>query len=78
MLFTRREGVSSKYSGNILVGEVEMVAKGIIRKTCSELGTEVIDMAVNSDHMHIFVKYSPKCSIKYITKKDKRKSSEVL
>ena len=46
---------SLKYRGKVLVGDVGMVAEGIIRKTCKELDIEVIDMAVNPDHVHIFI-----------------------
>jgi len=53
---------SPKYRGKLLVGDVGMVAEGIIRKTCKELDIEVIDMAVNPDHVHLFIKYPPKYS----------------
>ncbi|MGP8319999.1 MAG: transposase [Methanosarcinaceae archaeon] len=46
---------SSKYRGEDLVGEVAMVSEGIIRKTCSELDIEVIDMFVSSDHIHCMI-----------------------
>ncbi|MCD4842984.1 MAG: transposase [Methanosarcinales archaeon] len=29
-------------------------------KTCRELDIEVIDMTVNPDHVHLFIKYPPK------------------
>jgi len=34
----------------------------VIRKTCVELDIEIIDMAINPDHVHIFMKYPPKYS----------------
>jgi len=43
---------SPKYRGNILVGDVALALDGIIRKTCKDLGIEIIDMAVNVDHVH--------------------------
>jgi len=67
-----------KYRGEDLVGWVEMVAEGIIRKTCSELGIEVIDMFVSSDHIHIFIQYPPKYSISFIAKRIKGRSSKVF
>jgi putative transposase len=51
---------SPKYRGKVLVGDVAMLAEVIIRKTCIELEIEVIDMAVNPDHVHLFIKYPPK------------------
>jgi putative transposase len=46
---------SPKYRGKVLVGDVGMVAEAIMRKTCKELDIEVIDMAVNPDHVHLFI-----------------------
>ncbi|HJH28724.1 MAG TPA: hypothetical protein C5S51_03395 [Methanosarcinaceae archaeon] len=37
-----------------------------------ELDIEVIDMAVNSDYAHLFIKYPPKYSVSYISKMIKR------
>ncbi|MBW2741544.1 MAG: transposase [Deltaproteobacteria bacterium] len=30
-------------------------AEAIIKKTCKELDIEVIDMALNPDHVHLFI-----------------------
>ena len=69
---------SPKYKGKVLVGDVAMVAEAIMRKTCKELDIEVIDMAVNPDHVHIFIKYPSKYSESYISKMIKGRSSRVL
>ena len=55
-----------KYRGKVLVGDVGMVDEAII------------DMAVNPDHVHIFLKYPPKYSVSYISKMIKGISSRVL
>ncbi|TFH39394.1 MAG: hypothetical protein E4G94_11020 [ANME-2 cluster archaeon] len=34
-----------------------MVAEAVIRKTCVELDMEIIDLAVNPDQVHLFIKY---------------------
>jgi len=39
-----------------LEDEVAEAAQEIIRETCKELGIEVIDRAVNVDHVHLFIK----------------------
>ena len=62
----------------ILVDEVAMVAEAIIRKTCVELDIEIIDMAVNPDYVHLFIKYPPKCFVSYISKMIKGRSSRIL
>ncbi|MEA1895364.1 MAG: IS200/IS605 family transposase, partial [Euryarchaeota archaeon] len=52
---------------------------GIIRKTCKDLNIEIIDMAVNVDHVHLFIKYPPKYSVSHIAKRIKgRRSSREL
>ncbi len=47
---------SPKYRGKVLLGEVAEAAEEIIRETCNELDIVVIDMAVNIDHVHLFIK----------------------
>jgi putative transposase len=34
-----------------------MITEGIICKTCKELDIEIMEIAVNLDHVHIFFKY---------------------
>lgn len=67
-----------KFRGKILVDDVAMVAEGIICKTCVKMGIEIIEIAVNPDHVHIFFRYPPKYSLRYIAKKIKRVSSKRL
>ncbi len=59
-------------------GEVAEAAEEIIRETCKELDIEVIDMAVNIDHVHLFIKYPPKYSVSGIAKRIKGRSSKLL
>jgi putative transposase len=59
-----------------LLGDVAEVAEEIIRETCKELDIEVIDMAVNVDHVHLFIKYPPKYSVSWIAKRLKGRSSK--
>ena len=74
-LLTDNTVFSPKYRGKVLVGDVAMLAEAIIRKTCMELDIEVIDMAVNPDHVHLFIKYPPKYSVSYILKMIKSRSN---
>jgi len=55
-----------------------MVAEGVMRKTCVELDIEIIDMAINPDHVPIFINCPPKYSVSYISKMIKGISSRVL
>ncbi|HIE30906.1 MAG TPA: IS200/IS605 family transposase [Methanosarcinales archaeon] len=77
-LLTDHMVITPKYRGKILVGDVALAVEGIIRKTCKEMKTEIIDMAVNVDHVHLFVKYPPKYSVSYIAKRIKGRSSREL
>jgi len=70
--------ITPKYRGKILVGDVALATEGIIRKTCSEMDIQIIDIAVNVDHVHLFIKYPPKYSVSYIAKKIKGRSSRIL
>jgi putative transposase len=67
---------SPKYRGKVLEGEVAEAAEEIIRETCKELDIEIIDMAVNVDHVHLFIKYPPKYSVSWIAKRIKGRSSK--
>lgn len=69
---------SPKYRGKVLDGEVAEAAEEIIRETCKELDIEIVDMAVNLDHVHLFIKYPPKYSVSWIAKRLKGRSSKLL
>jgi len=45
-----------KYGGKMLVDDVAMICEGIICKTCVEMDIQVIEIAVNPDHVNIFFK----------------------
>ena len=69
---------SPTYRGKVLEGDVAEAAEEIIRENCKELDIEIIEMAVNSDHVHIFIKYPPKYSVSWIAKRIKGRSSKLL
>lgn len=69
---------SPKYMEKVLLGEVAEAAEEIFRETCKELDIEVIDRAVNVDHVHLFIKYPPKYSVSFIAKRIKGISSREL
>ncbi|CAD7767331.1 MAG: Transposase IS200 like protein [Candidatus Argoarchaeum ethanivorans] len=77
-LLTDHMVITPKYMGEILVEDVALAAEGLIRKTCREMDAEVIDMAVNVDHVHLFIKYQPKYSVSFIAKKIKGRTSRIL
>lgn len=69
---------SPRYRGKVLEGAVSEVAEEVIRETCRELDIEVIDMAVNADHVHLFIKHPPEYSVSWIAKWIKGRSSKLL
>lgn len=77
-LLTDHMVFASKYRGKILTGDVAMISEGILCKTCKELGIEIIEIAVNPDHVHIFFKYPLKYSVSFIAKRLKGRTSRIL
>ncbi|HLB71877.1 MAG: IS200/IS605 family transposase [Candidatus Methanoperedens sp.] len=55
-----------------------MITEGILCKTCKELNIKIIEIAVNSDHVHIFFKYRPKYPLSFIAKRLKGRTSRIL
>jgi len=52
--------------------------KGLSGRPAKRSGIEVIDMAVNVDHVHLFIKYPPKYSVSFIAKKIKGRTSRIV
>ncbi len=69
---------SPKYRGKVLVGEVGRRCEEIISEICEEMGIEVIEIAVNVDHVHLFFQPPPKYSYSQIANRIKGKSSRIL
>jgi len=76
-LLTDHMVFAPKYRGKILTGDVAMITEGILCKTCKELDIEIIEIAVNPDHVHIFFKYPPKYSLSFIAKRMKGRTSRI-
>ena len=55
-----------------------LATEALIRKTCKGMDVEVIDMAVNVDHVHLFIRYLLKYSVSFIAKNIKGRSSRIL
>ena len=55
-----------------MTGDIAMITKGIIRKTCKELDIEIIEIAINPDQVHIFFKYPPQVFAELHCKETKR------
>lgn len=77
-LLTDHMVFAPKYRGKRLVDDVAMIVEGIICKTCKELDIEIIEIAVNPDHVHIFFKYPPMYSLSFIARRLKGRTSQIL
>ncbi len=60
------------------MGEVGKRCEEVISEICDEMDIEIIEMAVNVDHIHLFIEYPPKYSMSHIANRIKGKSSRVL
>ncbi len=59
----------------VLVGEVKERLEQVIHKVADELGIKVLEVAINPDHVHLFVSAHPTIPIQKIVKRIKSRSS---
>lgn len=69
---------SPKYRGQLLVGSVAHDLEGILCELCKEMDIRILDIAVNPEHVHLFLQYPPKYSASDIAKRLKGNSSRRL
>jgi len=67
-----------KRSKPVLVGEVKERLKQIIRQVVDELGVKVLELAINPDHVHLFVSAYPTIPVHKIVRRIKGRSSNIL
>ncbi len=67
-----------KYRRRVLMGEVETRLEEIIRQTAAELQTEVIELEIMPDHVHLLVEVDPQFGIHKLVKRVKGRSSRLL
>lgn len=77
-LLTNHIVFNPKYRGKVLVGEIAQEFEKIIRRICIDLDCQIIKMAVSPDHVHLFLRFPPKRSLSFITKRIKGVSSKHL
>ena len=54
---------ATKYRYKVLVGDIRLRAREIIRQTCNELGVMIVKGVLARDHVHMFLSVPPKYSI---------------
>ncbi|MBU1711479.1 MAG: IS200/IS605 family transposase [Proteobacteria bacterium] len=67
-----------KYRYQILVRDVKPQLKGILTELCEWLDITIIEGAICSDHVHMYISMSPKYSPAQVMKLLKGKSAEYL
>ena len=69
---------ATKYRYKVLVGDIRLQARAIIRQACSELGVEIVKGVLAQDHVHMFLSVPPKYSISDVMRRLKGRSSRRL
>jgi putative transposase len=62
----------------VLVGKVKERLEQIIYQVADELGIKVLELAVNPDHVHLFISAYPTIPVHKIVKRIKGRSSNIL
>ena len=62
----------------ILVGRIKTRLQEVVHETAKEINIEVLDLAVNPDHLHLLVSAYPQLPVHKIVKRLKARSSHTL
>jgi putative transposase len=68
----------TKYRKKVLVGEVALRVRDMIREICQREGVDIIKGHVSKDHIHLFVSIPPQVTISRLVQKLKGKTSHKL
>jgi len=68
----------TKYRYPVLVGDIAVKARDLIRRICEENHTEIIRGTVAKDHIHVYVSAPPYISISKLVQTLKGKSSRII
>ena len=66
---------STKYRYRVLLGDVRLRVRDIIRQVCSENDVDIIRGVLSSDHVHMFVSVPSKLALSDLLRKMKGRSS---
>ena len=67
-----------KYRRRVITHQVEVRLKEIIQDCCIELKTELIEMEVMPDHIHLLLQVDPQLGVHRLIKRLKGRSSRLL
>jgi len=61
-----------------LVGQIEVRLKELIREICEELQSELIELEIMPDHVHLLIEVDPQFGVHKVIKTIKGKTSRIL
>ncbi len=67
-----------KYRRDVLVNGADTRLKEIIQQVCLEADSEVLEMEVMPDHVHLLVEVDPQFGVHHLVKRIKGRSSRLL
>ncbi|MDR3502419.1 MAG: IS200/IS605 family transposase [Legionella sp.] len=67
-----------KYRRKVLVGKIEARLKELIQETCIELQSELIELEIMPDHVHLLIEVDPQLGVHKVIKTIKGKTSRIL
>jgi len=67
-----------KYRRKVLVGQIEVRLKELIREICEELQSELIELEIMPDHVHLQIEVDPQFGVHKVIKAIKGKTSRIL
>ena len=67
-----------KYRFKVLIGDVRLRVREIIRQVCAEMGVTIINGALSKDHVHMFVEIPPHVSVSDFVRRAKGRSSRKI
>ena len=67
-----------KYRRKVLVGDIETRLRELITQTCFEIKTDIIELEIMPDHVHLLIEVGPQFGIHKAIKQIKGRSSRYL
>lgn len=67
-----------KYRYKVLIGDVRLRVREIIKQVCAEMGVIIINGALSKDHVHKFVEIPPQVSVSDFVRRAKGRSSRKI
>lgn len=67
-----------KYRRKVLIGEVEQRLKELLQKVCESRQSEILELEIMPDHVHLLVEVDPQFGIHKLVKEIKGRTSRIL